>query len=134
MKVKLDVKAMSVNRAWQGRRFKTTDYKDYEKELMQCLPELDDFFEFNQPLHLNIIFGLSNMAADIDNGVKPLVDIMQKKYKFDDKWLFSMEIDKHLVNRGSEYIFFEILPYQGIRKKMIEDLTGVQGRDLPCSV
>lgn len=133
MKVKLDVKAMSVNRAWQGRRFKTTDYKDYERLLINELPDLDDYFNFEQPLHLTVIFGLSNMASDVDNGLKPFIDVMQKKYEFDDKFIFGMEIDKHLVARGHEYIFFEILPYQAIRKKMIEDITGVQGRELPCT-
>lgn len=131
MKMRLDVKSLSVNKCWQGRRFKTTDYKDYERTLLEELPDPAEDFVFNQPLHLNMIFGLSNMAADIDNGIKPLQDILQKKYEFDDKWVFSMEIDKYMVPRGREFMFVEFLPYNEKRIQLIENLTGVKSRGLP---
>jgi hypothetical protein len=31
----LKISALSVNQAWQGRRFKTKKYKDYEENMFQ---------------------------------------------------------------------------------------------------
>jgi hypothetical protein len=36
----LKISALSVNQAWQGRRFKTKKYKDYEEHLLLILPNL----------------------------------------------------------------------------------------------
>ena len=38
--IKVEIKPLSVNAAWQGRRFKTEAYKKYEKEVLSALPEL----------------------------------------------------------------------------------------------
>ena len=34
----LMIKPLSVNEAWQGKRFKTNSYKSYEKDVMRLLP------------------------------------------------------------------------------------------------
>ena len=41
MEVFLNVKPLSVNQCWQGRRYKTKAYKQYEKALLQILPKYD---------------------------------------------------------------------------------------------
>ena len=39
MQIKYKIKPLSVNKAWAGKRFKTEDYKSYEKELLLALPK-----------------------------------------------------------------------------------------------
>ena len=76
----LDVKPLSVNRCWQGRRYKTKAYKQYESALMHLLPNIE--INFKHHLSINIDFGFSNSTSDIDNPLKPILDILQKKYGF----------------------------------------------------
>lgn len=103
--VKLKIKPLSVNNAWRGRRFKTKDYKEYEKEIIYQLPtiKLPD-----PPYQIIFEFGLSNKASDWDNPVKPLQDILQKKYKFDDKLIYEGIVRKIIVPKGQEYFSAEI--------------------------
>ena len=68
------IKPLSVNKCWQGKRFKTDDYLKYEEEVLLNLkphkiPDGD--------LHIILDFGVSNMAADVDNPAKPFIDILQ---------------------------------------------------------
>lgn len=101
----LNVKPMSVNEAWQGKRFKTKKYKQYEKEVLLILPKLK-VPEGN--LELSIKFGLSSKNADIDNPVKCFVDCLQKKYGFNDRHIYKMNLEKEYVKKGCEYIEFNI--------------------------
>ena len=38
--MRIDIKPMSVNEAWKGRRFKTDKYKGFEKEMLLKLPNI----------------------------------------------------------------------------------------------
>jgi Holliday junction resolvase RusA-like endonuclease len=46
--------------------------------------------------------------ADWDNPVKPLQDILQKKYNFDDRRILRAEVIKNVVKKGGGYFNFEI--------------------------
>lgn len=103
--MKIKIKPLSVNAAWQGKRYKTKEYKSYEQELFWKLPDI------NIPegeLHIEFIFGLSSKNADWDNPIKPFQDILQKKYGFDDKRIFSASVQKKIVKKGEEFISFFI--------------------------
>lgn len=104
---RVDIKPISVNQAWQGRKFKSPIYKQYEKD---CLERLGDFNgDFTGvALELSLVVGLSNMASDVDNVVKPFVDILQKKYGFNDKFIFRLIVEKKIVAKGTEFIEFYI--------------------------
>jgi len=104
---KLFVKPLSVNEAWKGRKFKTDKYKNYEKLLLATLPSIEIAFE-KQPLEIFIEAGLSNKQSDIDNIVKPFVDILQKKYGFNDRYIYRMLVEKKNVSAGNEYIEFYV--------------------------
>jgi Holliday junction resolvase RusA-like endonuclease len=103
--MKINIKPISVNKCWQGKRFKTSEYKNYEKELLYKLPRIS---LPNKPLEISIEFGFSNKASDIDNPMKPFLDILQKKYGFDDKDIYSLNTIKKIVKRKEEYIVFSI--------------------------
>lgn len=102
----INIKPLSVNKAWQGRRFKTNEYKEYQREVLLKLRALK--VPKNTILHISIEFGFSNKGSDIDNPLKPFIDILQKKYDFNDSQIYSMNIKKAIVKKGSEYIKFEI--------------------------
>jgi Holliday junction resolvase RusA-like endonuclease len=104
---RVEIKALSVNKAWQGKRFKTKEYVAYEKEVMDKL-EFVDMSQTKMPIELSLIVGFSNMASDVDNVVKPFLDILQKKYKFNDKYVFRLIVEKMLVEKGAEFIEFYI--------------------------
>ena len=105
------IKPLSVNEAWQGRRFKTPKYRQYERDMWFLLPNA------NIPsgkLKINLTVAYSNKNADIDNFVKPFLDIMQKKYIFNDRMIYELNLKKRNVKKGDEYIEFEILPVDKI--------------------
>ena len=104
--MKIEIKPLSVNKCWQGKRFKTPDYKRFEKEVLLLLPN-----NFKVPLgRLSISFkwGFSSSLSDWDNPIKPFQDILQKKYNFDDKRVFKAVVEKEIVKKGKEYIEFNI--------------------------
>jgi Holliday junction resolvase RusA-like endonuclease len=108
MRKKISIKVLSVNQAWCGRRFKTPKYKAYEKELWYLLPNK------NIPkgkLALDIVVGHSNKGADIDNFLKPFLDVLQKKYIFNDNRIFKLVVEKKIVKKGEEYISFNFTEY-----------------------
>ena len=103
--MRIDIKPLSVNQAWQGRRFKTKAYKQYEKDVLTLLRpmtipegELDIIFKW----------GFSNSASDVDNPVKCFMDCLQKKYGFNDSRVRRIVAVKDKVKKGDEYIEFEI--------------------------
>ena len=104
--MRIAIKPLSVNQCWQGKRFKTPKYKNYEKELMLRLPLIK---LPPPPSHLILKFGFSSKLTDWDNPVKPFQDILQKRYNFDDRDIFKATVEKEIVNKGSEFIEFKII-------------------------
>ena len=104
--MRVDIKPLSVNQAWKGRRFKTPAYKTYEKAVLLMLPPLT---VPDGALTLHLEFGLSNRAADVDNPIKCFTDCLQKKYGFDDKMIYRLVVEKVIVKKGCEYIDFSIM-------------------------
>lgn len=105
---KLNEKPLSVNEAWQGKRFKTPAYKRYEEAMLLLMPK--GKVEPDQMLRIEFFFGFSNKASDLDNPVKLLMDIAQKKYGFNDKMVFELNVRKCIVKKGEEFIHMGIYP------------------------
>ena len=107
--MKINIKPLSVNQAWKGKRFKTDKYKVYEQELMFILPK--DAYIPEKEIVLCLIFGFSSKLSDFDNPVKPFVDCLQKKYGFNDRMIKRCIIDVMLVKKGQEFIDFRMTDY-----------------------
>lgn len=103
----LNIKPLSVNECWQGRRFKTKKYKAYERDLLLILPAMEIKKE---KLKLSIELGFSSTRSDIDNPLKPLLDILQKKYQFNDSLIYELNIKKTITKKSEEFIKVEITP------------------------
>lgn len=109
LELKYMIKPLSVNECWQGQRYKTKLYKNYEFELLLNLPQLK---LPKPPYQIYFEFGFSNSLSDWDNPVKPLQDILQKKYKFNDKDILKATIKKEIVEKGKEYFLVKIENYK----------------------
>jgi len=99
--MRLEIKPLSVNDAWQGRRKKTFEYLKYQKDVALLLrpftvPEGD--------LRLELVFGFSSKGSDWDNPIKPFQDILSKKYGFNDNRIIEAHVKKTKVKKGHEYI------------------------------
>lgn len=107
--IEVKIKPLTVNWAWNGRRFKSNKYKAYETELFYLLPP------FKVPegkLQVHYIFGLSSKNADYDNCIKQFQDIASKKYGFNDNKIYKAIIEKVDTKKGEEFIKFKIEEYK----------------------
>lgn len=108
--LKIDIKPLSVNEAWKGRRFKSPKYKAFIIETMYKLKPLT---VPAGPLMLNITFGFSSKLSDVDNPLKMVIDTIGKKYGFDDRRFYRLNVSKIIVPKGSDFFEFKILPFLG---------------------
>lgn len=104
--IKLYVKPLSANEAFNGRKVKTAKYRSFEKELLLMLPA--GKIENKKRLKITYEFGFSNLQSDIDNAIKQTTDILSKKYGFNDMYVMELIVAKFVVEKGQEYIKFKI--------------------------
>lgn len=102
---KVIINPLSVNQAWQGRRFKTKEYKAYREHLHLILPKVE---VPDGDIWLFVEFGVSNMGFDTDNGIKPFLDALQDKYGFNDRRVTAITAKKTKVKKGDEFVKFEL--------------------------
>ena len=107
--MKIEIKPLSVNDAWKGKRYKTDKYKKFQHDLLLLLPRECEIPEGE--LHIDIVFGFSNGGSDWDNPIKPFVDILQKKYGFNDNRIKSATVLVSKKKKGEESIGFLISPH-----------------------
>lgn len=103
---RIDIKPLSVNEAWQGKRYKTNKYRAYENSLLWLLP--NNLNISPPPYKIQFRFGFSCSLSDWDNPVKPTQDILAKKYNFNDKLIRKAVVEVEIVERGKEFVEFEI--------------------------
>jgi Holliday junction resolvase RusA-like endonuclease len=110
MMLTIPIKPLSVNEAWQGKRYKTAKYKRYCQDIHMILPkniELPDG-KFGIRVH----FYFSNAASDWDNPIKTTQDAICSYYGLNDSNMYLGIVEKFLCNKGEEKIEFEIFPYK----------------------
>jgi len=104
--IEIKIKPMSVNDVWQGRRFKSPAYKQYEKAVLYMLPKKINIPE--PPFVLTLEFGFSSASSDWDNPIKPFQDILAKKYGFNDKLIKKGVVTIETVKKGQEFVRFNL--------------------------
>ena len=107
MKLAINLRPLSSNQAWQGRRFKTPDYHSFERDVSLLLP-------FNKTpiegrLEVRYRFYLKNHSrSDYDNCIKSLQDVLVKLgYISDDRKIYKAVIEK--IPSGTDRIEVEII-------------------------
>lgn len=105
---KINIKPISVNEAWKGKRFKTDKYKRYTRDLLFILPH---YILPAPPYEIHLTFGYSSPLSDWDNSIKNTVDILAEKYNFNDRLIMRGVVEKMIVPKGKEFFDFEIKTY-----------------------
>ncbi len=103
--IEIPIKPLSVNEAFKGKRYKTQKYDTFINSMLFLLPKIN---LPKAPYSIDVVFGYSSRASDIDNGLKSLLDCLVKKYGFDDREIYQMNVKKEIVKKGNEFIKFEI--------------------------
>lgn len=107
MNYTLKIKPLSVNEAFQGKRFKTDKYNCFIQKMHFLLP-MSILIPDEKNIKLAIEFGFSSKASDIDNCLKTFIDCLVKKYKVDDRFIYELHVFKTIVKKGEEFIKFKV--------------------------
>jgi len=110
---KLDIKPLSANEMWQGKRIKSKKYRDFEKSVLLMLKPV---YVPDGNLELYLKWGFSSTNSDWDNPIKAFQDCLQKKYGFNDNRVFRAVVEKVKVKKGEEFIEFDLKPVKDIIK------------------
>jgi len=113
IKIEIPVKPMSVNVAWQGRRFKTRVYKNYQECLgwhlkKYCDLKIRDEVEMVVEVHLQ---NKTYAQSDVDNFLKPLLDtLVEYKVLDNDRFVRKLTVEK--MSGESNWINILIKKYE----------------------
>ena len=105
--MRLDIKPLSVNQAWKGRRHRSHLYNSYTHDILILL---NDFEVPEGELELYLKFGFSSAGSDFDNPIKPFVDCLQQRYGFNDNRIKRCVVDVEKVKKGKEFIEWNLKP------------------------
>ena len=124
IKHSLDLKPLSANKMWLGAKRKSKEYRIYEKESLNRLPS--GVVIPKQKIDIKIAVFYSSSRSDIDNALKPFLDILQKRYKFDDCRVYDMHTRKFICKKGEERIMFNIksLPHNIYEENRLALING----------
>lgn len=107
MNHKINIKPLSVNEAFKGKKTRTEKYNVFIRNMMLLLPKTINIPDVRN-VKLAIEFGFSSKNSDIDNCCKSFLDCLVKKYKVDDRYIYELHVFKEIVKKGEEYIKFKI--------------------------
>tara|TARA_Y100000310_G_scaffold93089_1_gene90668 strand:- start:1521 stop:1907 length:387 start_codon:yes stop_codon:yes gene_type:complete len=82
MKIKINIKPLTVNAVYVGRRYKTADYRAYREDVgwqLKGIEKIPGFVEINYKFYVRYWWG-----RDVDNMIKPIQDILVKNNIIDD--------------------------------------------------
>lgn len=102
---RVDIRPLSVNEGYTGRRFKTEAHRAWHRSVLFLLPKMN---VPPPPYEIYLKFGFSSESSDFDNCVKFFVDSLSDKYRFNDKKIRRAIIDVVIVPNGKEYIEFSL--------------------------
>lgn len=105
---RLNIKPLSVNEAYRGRRYSTSEHTTFKRLVGYSLKPLDIP---KGKLEVYFEFGFSSAGSDVDNAVKSILDCLQKKYGFNDNRVYKIISEKVIVPKNKEYIKFKIKSY-----------------------
>lgn len=101
-------RATKRGRFYRGEIYKTSNYRKYEAALLKTLPNIQ-IPEDKIQLRIKVLY--SSAASDIDNCLKPFIDVLQKRYSFNDNRIYKLQVIKELCPKGEEGIWFNLSAY-----------------------
>ena len=108
----INIKPLSINLAFQGRRFKTQKYKDWQTEFLWKLKK-KKIKKIEGEIGVNISWATKNAKrADIDNPIKQILDTLKDGGAIeDDRFIWEMRIRKYkLLKDDKDWIKIHIYP------------------------
>lgn len=102
---KLDIRPLSINEGYTGKRYKTPAHRLWHKRVLLLLPDIPVPLP---PYEIYLKFGFSSNKSDFDNCIKFFVDCLQQKYGFNDKLIRKAIIETDITEKDNEYIKFDI--------------------------
>jgi len=89
----VEIKPLLISKCWQGRRYRTCEYKKYTEEVLHLLPKKE---MVEGQVGLFLTFYIKNpRQCDLDNFLKPMLDILVKKeYIKDDRYIYFLQAQK----------------------------------------
>lgn len=104
---RINIKPISLNEAYRGRRFSTKELKQFKDDVYIQLPKL---IIPKGKLEIHYVFGVSSKRSDGDNLVKAIQDCIANAYGFNDCMIYKWRGEKVDVAKGKEFIEFELSP------------------------
>ena len=107
-----NIRPMSINNAYSfvsGKRVKSFEYRTYESKVLTAITKQNIKIHLPKTASLFLIirFGISPQA-DIDNCIKPFIDVLQKAFNFNDNKIETLVTYKIEVEQGDEFIEFQL--------------------------
>ena len=103
--IELPIKPISINQCFQGRRFRTKEFKQWQNDMLKVMPKrskLAGGVKVAITLFLKSIY-----RSDCDNFLKPIIDcIVKRGWITDDRFIQYLEVAK--VKSKVEKIGIEI--------------------------
>lgn len=107
--IQIKIKPLSVNKAWNGRKIKTQECKQYERALYYLLPK-KPMIKGDVTIHYKFFLKYDKIT-DTSNLIKLLEDIVVKKgYIEDDRFVRKFSAEK--IHWEKDIIEIEIIPYK----------------------
>lgn len=100
IEVEILMKPLSINAAYQGRRYRTPTYKKYQEDMHLLLPKKK---MLEGQIGVLLTFRVKYPAmCDVDNFIKPILDIIvQKGYIYDDRRVYFLQAQKGKATEDS---------------------------------
>lgn len=107
----LALKPVSANTMYEysGSPRKSQPYLAFESNAKRMLKHKPLRLPSSGALKFTAVFGVSG-KFDLDNALKPFIDILQDVYGFDDKRIAEIHVKKVSTRRKEEFIEFDIKP------------------------
>ena len=122
--MRINLMPISINKAYRGgRRFKSKDYLNFEKQMLEMIPDNHQKFSGNYAIHLK--FYMKNaLACDLSNFIKTTEDIIVKSgIVKDDRFCWHMTVEK--FKSDENYLEFEIEDMEDTEEIMKHISSGV---------
>ena len=100
-------KPLSVNEATIGKKVKSKAYRMYEEFLIEHLPNVE---VPDGELELQLMVFYPSRRSDLDNALKPFIDVLQKRYGFNDNRIDKLVVIKR-IDKENPRIVFRFKPY-----------------------
>lgn len=107
-KISLNIEPLSVNTAWQGRKYKSLKYNNWLQEGLWTLKTMEiQKVSGNVAIYIDFY---TNKSRDIDNNIKTFLDLLCKADIIDDdRFVYELHIKKiDTVKRAKHRIEFSI--------------------------